>query len=173
MIKKVVLLNGKAGSGKNTVAKMLRKYSKEECVIIENASEVKHLANTYFHWDGVKNSKGRQLLVNITEAGYSYNPYFWDKKTYERALIEANNKVLIIPDWRYASTYLYHQNKGYPVVTVQVKRPGLPTDILGFGSKVLKTEHSLDDFYFHYYIDNVGTLQMLEDEVQTVVRFII
>ena len=59
-----------------------------------------------FASDRLKDDKGRRLLIDITETGYKYDPYFWEKKTIQK-ILNNNFKVTFIPDWRYYNTYQF------------------------------------------------------------------
>ena len=68
MSKKVILISGKARSGKDTLAKVLGDYLKEqgkEVLITHYADSLKYICETVFKWDGKKDEKGRQLLIDI------------------------------------------------------------------------------------------------------------
>lgn len=112
----VILVCGRAGSGKDTFAQFLKsaldKFSEDFTAIIPNAETVKEIARDKFNWNGVKDKEGRQLLIDITEQGYKIDKFFWEKETYVKALTKTDKigrkpKYVIIPDWRYESTKEY------------------------------------------------------------------
>lgn len=157
----VVLIKGRAGSGKDTLASMVLKHLKElsnlEVKISPNAEKVKQYARHYFDWDGEKDDKGRKLLIDITNAGYNYDQFFWEK------LNPIFSWVTLIPDWRYESTYEYFkETKGYNVITVNVIRPNV------FNPNCLElqfdpSETTLDTFKCDYEIVNDASLVGLND----------
>ena len=68
---KIFLISGKAESGKNTVADFIANYYMKSYIDKNNfirgvafADEVKSIAYN-LGWDGVKDSKGRELLQQI------------------------------------------------------------------------------------------------------------
>ena len=120
---KIILINGKARSGKDTLASLLKgKLSDKKVLIRGNAQTVKDCAKKYFNWDGKKDTKGRQLLIDITNLGYKQDKYHWDRLTLDYALQKDNYDYLIIPDWRYISTYEYLKEEGFDVITIYRQR---------------------------------------------------
>ena len=120
---KIILINGKARSGKDTLASLIKGVLSDKKVLIRsNAQTVKDCAFKYFSWNGDKDTKGRQLLIDITNLGYSQDPYHWDRLTLNYALDRDNYDYLIIPDWRYMSTYEYLKQRGYDVITIYRER---------------------------------------------------
>lgn len=57
---KIIVLSGKAGSGKSSVAKLINKYKK--CIILSYASYIKEVAKNVLSWDGKEESKPRDFL---------------------------------------------------------------------------------------------------------------
>ena len=60
MSKKVILISGKARSGKDTLAKVLGDYLKEQgkdVLITHYADSLKYICETVFKWDGKKDEK--------------------------------------------------------------------------------------------------------------------
>jgi len=120
---KIILINGKARSGKDTLASLIRGILGHRKVLIRpNAYSVKECALKYFSWNGAKDTKGRQLLIDITNLGYKQDPYHWEKLTLKHTLDKDNYDYLIIPDWRYMSTYEYFKSEGYEVITIHRHR---------------------------------------------------
>ena len=119
----IFMISGKARSGKDTLAGLRKGQLPNKKVLIRgNAQTVKDCAKKYFNWNGAKDTKGRQLLIDITNLGYAQDPYHWDRLTLKYALDKDNYDYLIIPDWRYFSTYEYLKEEGYEVITVHRHR---------------------------------------------------
>mgnify|MGYP001583728961 FL=1 len=117
-MKTILLIGGKAGSGKDTIATLLHKKlnnANTNAYIVHNADKVKQISREVFGWDSLKNDLGRQLLVNVTKTGYDYDKYFWEKYTYQfiktTILKSMKDEFIIIPDWRYPSTKEYFDMK--------------------------------------------------------------
>ncbi|MBO8161138.1 MAG: hypothetical protein H0Z24_05830 [Thermosipho sp. (in: Bacteria)] len=172
---KLILINGESKSGKNTVAKMMyeklsRIVGEERVLIIENANKVKELAIEFFNWNNIKDEKGKQLLIDITNTGYNYNPTFWEEKTLRSILYYTETisplDYVIIPDWRYENTYNYFSQNPLieSVKTIRVERPNYDN---GYSDKIKNdlSEIGLRNFNFDAYIINCGDLEELEEKV--------
>lgn len=140
----VVLITGKKGSGKDTVANELQS-NLSKAIIQPNAKRVKEIAKE-MGWNEKKDKEGRKLLVDITNAGYSYDPYMWEKLAYKdflsrtklcsystsnsnfeantTMLTTLNRTVILVPDWRYESTYNFYSQlvNVSNIITVRVTR---------------------------------------------------
>lgn len=172
---KFILINGKAGSGKDTFAKFLNEYLfllEKKPLIVHNASYVKAIAEKIFGWDKKKDNKGRKLLIDITNAGYNYDEYFWERKTEDfilKKLYNAgsiNNVYVIIPDFRYKKTLDYFKSK-YKVFTIKIERD--------FDNKLddkLKNDISENlDIDFDLVVYNNGTLDELKEQAKIVCEY--
>lgn len=164
---RVILVNGRKGCGKDTFADilihhlMLKGYNVAK---IGNADYVRELARDRYNWDGVKDNKGRQLLLDVTQAGYNYDPFFFEKITYARAKKQQLD-IVVIPDWRYEATYTYmceevgHDN----VITVRVQRDKTTINTPTLDNHV--SEIGLDTFEFNHTVTNKGTILDLDSLV--------
>lgn len=164
---KFILINGKAMSGKDTFAKYLSEYllvMEKQPFIFHNATYVKLVAEKIFGWDKVKDNKGRKLLIDISNTGYDYDKYFWEKKTEEILINKFNTKnvYVIIPDFRYKNTYEYFKNK-YKVLTIRIDR-----DFDNNLSNELKNDKSekLIDIDFDFIIKNNESLDNLREQAK-------
>ena len=160
----VILICGKAGSGKNQFAEYLKealdtncglsKKSSNVAYIRGNAQSVKDVAIKSHNWNGEKDQKGRQLLLDITEEGYKIHPYYWEEETLTEAIMyqlqNPTSKVLIIPDWRYEATYEYFGGQVDNVMCIRVSRPHRDK---GTHEKH-SSENNLDNFEVHYEVFN-------------------
>ena len=162
---KIILINGVARSGKDTLASLIKgKLSDKKVLIRGNAQTVKDCARKYFNWNGEKNTKGRTLLINITNLGYAQDKYHWDRLTLNYALHKDNYDYLIIPDWRYMSTYEYLKEEGYDVITIHRHR-----DIDNKLHKSLKNDISEQKFNFNYDIEVRGDIMASPTIVNVIV----
>ena len=176
---RVILISGRKRSGKDTIAEYLCDKLGTGTLVLPNAKAVKEEAFDTFRWDGEKDEKGRRLLVDITNTGYNYDPFFWEKRTVEQisALLQMGMRVdtVIIPDWRYECTYDFFMNveaTGLNInelVTLRVERLISveqmcdPTDSFD----VYKSESQLDGFPVDYVISNKGTKEELHALLDT------
>lgn len=174
----VILICGQAGSGKNQLADYLMNHLDTQpsgavfnrTLIRGNAQSVKDVATKKFKWNGEKDAKGRQLLINITDEGYARNKYYWEEETFTEAIMhrEFENRYcdfLIIPDWRYASTLDYFKDKCENVVTIRVTRPNLEE---GTHSKH-SSENDFKNFEVDYEVVNDKDLDHLNEVARRIV----
>lgn len=89
---KIFLVAGKAGSGKNEVAKLIKEYyiyKLETCVITQYSKYIKNFAQELSDWDGNENTKPRRYLQDLgdkirkVDAKYFVNHMLDDLKIYE------------------------------------------------------------------------------------------
>ena len=152
MKKRIILINSKARHGKDTLAAYIYKELEDmnkSCLISHNAKAVKDLAYNFYNWDGQKDKKGRKLLIDITDTGYNYDPYFWEKKNMINDFIR---DVYIIPDWRYISSLDYFKGDN-DIVTVHINRPNFEN---GLDEKLKndKSEQGFEGFDFDFEVIN-------------------
>ena len=171
----IVLIKGRKRVGKNTVADYIVEKLPNKAILIPNAKAVKEEAYDMFNWNGEKDEKGRQLLVDITNTGYNYDNYFWEKRTLE-TIIEAKRQnaeleVVVIPDWRYSQTKEFFSNVqsdflGEIVVhTVTVNKLMKPEELFNCSSEVFRSETQLDGEETDFEINNNSTILDLQLQV--------
>jgi hypothetical protein len=158
----VLLLSGKAQSGKDTLAEFVKEYAElvgKKAQRIAYADAVKELAYQ-FGWDGQKDEKGRRLLQLIgTEVGRGYNPNIWIDKGVEKLKTAQLNGVDIvcITDCRYPNEIEAIKSLEWvlgKVVTVRIERHGA-----GAGENANHvSETSLDDWQFDHTVENDTSL---------------
>lgn len=130
---KIVLISGKAESGKDTVANILmRKCMSEVCYNLHIAGNVKRIARESFGWDGLKDERGRALLQLIGDGGRTYNPDIWideflldlDTILYQNLGVDF---FVVVPDVRYKNEVIKLLDWGHKnnveVYSVRVERP--------------------------------------------------
>lgn len=68
----IFIINGLAGSGKDSFATIYSKYSNKESIIYSSVEKVKEAA-LYFGWDGIKTPAGRHFLMKLKQLSVWYN----------------------------------------------------------------------------------------------------
>jgi hypothetical protein len=126
----VILISGKAGTGKDTFANILVEELQNcqyKAIVDHFAFAVKQAALEYFGWDGNKDAKGRLLLQNIGRIGRLYDPCTWAKELLsriDRTLNLAQIDVLIIPDWRFPNEKKFIEMTDlFQILTVRMIAP--------------------------------------------------
>lgn len=163
---KVIVISGKAGSGKNFIAEKLKKYIEVNYnlkgYVINFADPLKMVCEKVYGWDGVKDEAGRNLLQKVgTDIAHKQDPLTWTKIIIQ--IIEALRKefdFVIIGDARFL-----HEIKGIISHFINGKDATYIVRVLGkLAENNLtdkqqnhKSETDLDNCYdFNYLFDNTN-----------------
>ena len=180
---KVIAISGKAESGKDTVAKEIKRLLEEQnykVMIIHFADVLKFVCRQYFDWNGEKDEYGRTLLQQVgTEMREKNNPNMWVNITKELINgIGVEFDYVLVPDTRFKEE-INMLNEYFDCISVRVLRQDINSD--GVASdhinhltdeqRAHKSECDLDIHKFNYiiinsyYIDNEAanntTLEMI------------
>ena len=163
----VLLLSGKSGSGKDTLAKIMQQKLEDagcRTLILHFADLVKYYCTTYFNWDGKKDEEGRALLQRVgTEMMRGFNPDYWTKIIGEfLAAVNSYDEFdcAFIPDARFPNEIEVVQDYNPQAITIRIERYnqyGAPYKNPAFTAEQLKhaSEISLDNYgYFDYIVEN-------------------
>lgn len=174
---KVILLSGKAESGKtyhaNIICEMLNNMG-YIAVVVPLAKKLKEQAKM-LGWDGKKDERGRTLLQKLSDPIKAYH----GKDCYARwALQDAFEEcvkkdthnegkyVLICDDVRMRDEIDFFDD--FQKISVRIKRPG---HVSSLSEEQLndKTETALDDYNFDMEVINQGVPQYAEKECEKIV----
>ncbi len=167
---KIFLISGKAGSGKNEVANILKKELKN-AVITGFSKYIKLFALEYTDWDGRDLTKPREFLQTMGDELRKINQNFLtnrlleDFKVYERTF-----SYVIISDVRliYELEYI-KKNSPYSIITIRVNASESKRDLKD-KEKNHHTEIELDDYKkFDYILENKFD-ETLESQVKEIVE---
>lgn len=162
---KVILISGKAGSGKDTAAQMLR-HIYEDCgkrvLVAHFADLVKYIARTYFGWDGRKDEAGRALLQRVgTDEIRQAEPNFWcGFLTKLLSIYRDRWDCVIIPDARFKNEVSDETWTGFDTVHLRIERSNNPNALHGAAAEHI-SETDLDDEEPDCYILNYGSIAHL------------
>lgn len=164
---KVLLIGGKAGAGKDTVANFIQ-HNFPNVKRLALADPIKSIAFS-MGWDGDKDEKGRRLLQHLGQVGREYNENMWVADAVWRInlnQLSTDNNLFVISDFRFPNEYSVLKETFSDVVTLNIvgrqreMEDSLWKDV---------SENSLSDFKFDYTLVNSGTLSDLEE---TVIKFV-
>lgn len=174
----VILISGKMGVGKTTVATILGNeflsrgwYAQTESF----ASAVKDVAYDCFGWNGNKDEKGRKLLQSVGNTGREYDEDIWCKRLTDRmedTFYVAD--VYIIDDWRFPNEKDYFtKNDIVTVLTIRIESDDrgdyYNEDISEVSLPIAyHIRNNLDYYDFIFY--NNGDLEELKEKLLTVVE---
>ena len=176
-MKKIVLISGKMGHGKDTFANFLKshleKLNKKVC-ILHYGDYVKYCLSQYYGWNGKKDQAGRSLLQHFgTEVVRAKDPDFW-----VNTIINLINVLydewdyFLIPDTRMENEIeLVKDAFQDKVLTVRIERYNEDSSrylnpAFSLEQHFHITETALDYYHFDYYIDNF-TLNELNSVSET------
>ena len=159
-MKQILLLSGKAGSGKSFLGEALRNEYKEKynkrAVCLAFADTLKMVARNVYGWDGQKDKEGRFLLQHLgTEvAQQNYKCCWVDALKAIMCGLTSEFDVFIITDARFPHEIdrLRETVVGdsWSITTIRVDGP---TILSGSASNHLG-EVALDDYHFDYVFEN-------------------
>lgn len=160
MVKKVVLISGKAGSGKSTIAhgvyfawQFKNMNNDKTSMLLHFGDMVKIASKEWFGWKGFKNVTGRKILQTTGQTMREIDPDIWIKFVHGVCNI-SDPEVLFIGDCRYKNEIEYFQKligkENCLVVRLKSNRPSLLTD----AQKNHQSETDLDDYPFELVYDN-------------------
>lgn len=174
----IVLINGVARSGKDTFADYLKSHLETHDgfspIIIPNAQTVKIIASKVYGWDNNKDERGRSLLIDITNTGYKYDKYFWEKNSLHHlaqmeGLTKTNYNFMLVPDFRYKNTYDFYVQKGFNVICIYVVRPDFDNEL---GVNKYDVSEMPMDIEFDYVVKNDADLDALEVQAKLIAQSI-
>lgn len=166
---KIIIISGKARSGKNEIANILKNKLKEKTIIISYASYLKEYAKEIIGWDGNEESKPRSFLQGLGDLVKEINPNFLIDRIIEDIEVYKNYfDNIIISDARFIYEIENIKNKYDKVISIHVE--GLSND-LTVEEKKHNTETSLDNYdLYDYKIINDGDLYSLDDKINKVLE---
>ena len=104
-MKQVILISGKAESGKDYTAELIKEElenANQKVLILHFADLLKFLCTKFFAWDGKKNKKGRSLLQETGQRVRSYDKNYWVDEVCKIINIFKNDfDYFIVPDTRF------------------------------------------------------------------------
>lgn len=101
---KIFLVAGKAGSGKNEIAKLIKEfyiYKIQKCAITSYSKYIKNFAKELSDWDGNESTKPRDFMQELGDKIRSIDPsYFTGNIIRDVAVYEQFVDALVISDVR-------------------------------------------------------------------------
>lgn len=151
---KIIVLSGKAKSGKNTVADIISEYYKDKCIQISFAYYLKQYVKNITNWDGNEETKPRDLLqsIGIDLIKNKINPNLLiDRVCDDIKVYSYFFDYIIITDARLVDEIETLKNN-FECITIRITNP--KENNLTIEQKKHITETDLDDYKFDYVIEN-------------------
>lgn len=182
MMNNTIIISGKAGSGKDTVAQFMKeeleKHGKR-VLVIHYGDAVKWVLREFFNWDGQKDAVGRTLLQRIgTDVVRAQFPNFWTGivvgllKAFEPY---SDFDIALVPDARFPNEVDIALDTLQNCVAVRIDRRNADgsewiNPKLTDEQRRHPSETSLDCYAFDYVIHNDEGLNTLEESAQSILK---
>ena len=172
----VILLSGKAQSGKDYIANIMKQQFEEngnKVLVTHYADLLKYILKTFFNWDGKKDKKGRDLLQRVgTDVIRKKMPDYWVNFISQMISFFSNEwNYILIPDTRFPNEIeVMQKNPDVNVITIRINRVNF-TPQLTLEQQQHPSETSLDEYDFDYYVSNDGT-ETVNNAVKEFVNYI-
>ena len=167
----IIMLTGKAGCGKDTAYKIMKKYANKSIKRYAFADPLKNIAYGA-GWDGVKDEKGRKFLVSLGKAINEYQNNFFAK-----TLADGINRVPTMPDNK-VITDLRFPREYHTVAKMLPHERIVLIKIFGRASEYGRTTNDVserdineDDIgrCFDFIVDNSGSYLEFENNLKYIV----
>lgn len=172
----VILLSGKAQSGKDFIANIMKQQFEEngnKVLVTHYADLLKYILKTFFNWDGKKDKHGRHLLQYVgTDVIRKKMPDYWVNFISQMISFFPNEwNYILIPDARFPNEIeVIQKNPDVNVITIRIHRPNYKSKLTE-EQQQHPSETSLDEYGFDYYVTNDGT-ETINDAVKEFVNYI-
>ena len=165
---KMIVISGKAQSGKDTVANMLMETMENEgfrVEILHYADLLKYLCKELYGWDGKKDEFGRALLQHVgTDIVRAKNVDVWANFIRDIVLIFGEKckwDYVIVPDCRFPNEIEVPKASGIDVFHLHIVRDGFENDLTN-EQQVHESEMAIDGYYYDYLLRNNSDLDELK-----------
>lgn len=164
-MKKVVIINGKGGVGKDTLCSFIaNKYS------VMNVSSITPIKNIAMQigWNGEKNNKSRKLLSDLKKIATEYNdfPNLYLLGEYKRFL-QSNHDILFVHIREKEQIEHFINTVQCKVITLLIKQKS-KTESYGNNS-----DDNVEDFNYDYVYHNDKPLEEAENDFSSFFSHII
>lgn len=174
---RIILIGGKAKSGKDTCARFFKEYfnqRNQDVLIIHYSDLLKFICTNYFNWNGVKDEHGRELLQRIgTDIVRKQYPTFWSSFVIFMVNLFKNTwDYVIIPDARFPDEIDgWKENAAgiEDIFYIRVERPGFDNG-LSDARRKHESEVALDNYPYDCKIINDSDVSL--DQLRNECRYI-
>lgn len=157
---KIIITNGIAQSGKDTVARMLSERMK--VVKLSSIDGIKALAREV-GWNGVKDERSRKFLSDLKLLLSAYNDYPFEY--IKQKVLECPDDAVVLIDIREPNEIAKAADY-FDAITVLVQRDSVKQITSNF------SDANVYDYEYQYCVNNNGSLDDLEIEVDKLAVYI-
>lgn len=169
---KIIILSGKAESGKNKVASIIENTLKDKKVItISYASYLKEYAKNILKWDGNENTKPRTFLQEIGDYVKTIDNKFLINRLLQDIEVYKNYfDVIIISDARFIEEINCIKEKYENISVINII--GRENSLNNMEKNHI-TEIALDNYnLYDFKIENKSSIEELEQKVKNIIEVI-
>lgn len=157
-MKKIVVINGSGGVGKDTFIDLCHGHVK--CSRVSSVDLVKEAAEI-LGWDGNKDNMSRKFLSDLKDLSTSYNnqPYKYIKCVINMFYNEPDTKILFVII-REPSEISKIKNQINDIYTLLITRPNIDKIVSNHA------DAEVENYLYDYVIENIGTIEDLEKKAE-------
>lgn len=158
MEKKIIIINGSGGVGKDTFVEFCNQFTNVKN--ISSVDKVKEAAKILVGWKGEKNDKSRKLLVDLKALSIDYNDYpmvyikeeadaFWQNPTQKMMFVHIReiSEIEKVKQALNAKTLLITSSRVQKITTNN-------------------SDANVEKYAYDMYISNDGTLEELKEKAR-------
>ena len=168
----IIMITGKAGCGKDTAFKIIKKYATRLVKRYAFADPLKDIAYKV-GWDGIKDEKGRRLLVSLGKAINQYQKNFFVFETANAITADNISYTKVITDLRLPCEYKA-MREWFPECEriVLIKIFGRASEYGSTTDDITERDISEDDIgrCFDFIVDNSGSYSEFENNIKYIVK---
>ena len=158
MEKKIIIINGSGGVGKDTFVEFCSEFANVKN--ISSVDKVKEAAKILVGWDGNKDDKSRKLLVDLKKLSIDFNDYpiTYIKNEADSFLENSEQDIMFIHIREISEIEKVNKLLNAKTLLVTSNRV----------EKILtnSSDANVDQFNYDYYIKNDGTLDELKEKAR-------
>lgn len=158
MGKKIVIINGSGGVGKDTFVEFCNEFTNVKN--ISSVDKVKEAAKILVGWNGQKDDKSRKLLVDLKALSIAYNDYpmLYIKEEAEKFLKNPAQKIMFVHIREISEIKKVKQMlKAKTVLITSTRVQKITTN---------NSDANVEQYEYDDYISNDGTLDELRQKAR-------
>lgn len=158
---KIVIINGQAGTGKDTFVELYKKYSSKRVFNLSTITEVKEIAKQ-MGWNGQKDDRSRKLLSDLKKLWVEYNDGIFEELKQFCYNYKSEENVIFIHCREPQEIRKFKKEFKLQCTTVLVNRNVCCPDN--------DSDKNVFDYEYDVEIGNDGTKEELEELIQKLVK---
>ena len=155
MNKKIIVINGSGGVGKDTFVEFCGEFANVKH--ISSVDNVKEAAQILGNWNGEKDDKSRKLLVDLKQLSIDYNDYpmLYIKQEAEKFRENEEQKMMFVHIREISEIKKVKDLLNAKTLLITSTRvPKITTN---------QSDANVEQYEYDYYISNDGTLEELKE----------